>query len=77
ESTPLQQAQLTPQEEAVFDSDRISGHGLQFSQLTRPDNIATPPIPTINHNHRPDFDGREIFRLYLPFAALCCAADVF
>jgi LCP family protein required for cell wall assembly len=39
ESTPLQQAQLTPQEEAVFDGDRISGNGLQFSQLTRPVNI--------------------------------------
>ncbi|MDP5018595.1 MAG: LCP family protein [Dolichospermum sp.] len=39
ESTPLQQAQLSPQEEAVFDGDRISGNGLQFSQLTRPVNI--------------------------------------
>ena len=39
ESTPLQQAELSPQEEAVFDGDRISGNGLQFSQLTRPVNI--------------------------------------
>ena len=39
ESTPLQQAQLSPQEEAVFDGDSISGNGLQFSQLTRPVNI--------------------------------------
>lgn len=38
-STPLQQAQLSPQEEAVFDGDRISGSGLKFSQLTRPVNI--------------------------------------
>lgn len=38
-STPLQQAQLSPQEEAVFDGDRISGGGLRFSELTRPVNI--------------------------------------
>ena len=38
-STPLQQAQLSPQEEAVFDGDSISRNGLQFSQLTRPVNI--------------------------------------
>ena len=39
DSTPLQQAQLSPQEAAVFDGDRISGDGLKFSQLTRPVNI--------------------------------------
>ncbi|MGI8501152.1 MAG: LCP family protein [Hassallia sp.] len=38
-STPLMQASLSPQEAAVFDSDRISGQGLRFSQLTRPVNI--------------------------------------
>ncbi len=38
-STPLMQAELSPQEAAVFDSDRISGEGLRFSQLTRPVNI--------------------------------------
>lgn len=38
-STPLQQAQLSPQEEAVFDGDRISGSGLRFSELTRPVNL--------------------------------------
>ncbi len=38
-STPLQQAQLSPQEEAVFEGDRISGSGLRFSELTRPVNI--------------------------------------
>ncbi|MBE9198516.1 MULTISPECIES: LCP family protein [unclassified Nodularia (in: cyanobacteria)] len=38
-STPLQQAQLSPQEEAVFDGDRISGTGLRFSELTRPVNL--------------------------------------
>jgi len=39
DSTPLQQAQLTAKEAAVFDGDRISGNGFQFSQLTRPVNI--------------------------------------
>ncbi|HYW18507.1 MAG TPA: LCP family protein [Nodularia sp. (in: cyanobacteria)] len=38
-STPLQQAQLSPQDEAVFDGDRISGGGLRFSELTRPVNL--------------------------------------
>ncbi|QOV22470.1 LCP family protein [Anabaenopsis elenkinii] len=38
-SNPLQQAQLSPQEEAVFDKDRISGGGLRFSELTRPVNL--------------------------------------
>jgi LCP family protein required for cell wall assembly len=38
-STPLMQASLSPQEAAVFDSDRISGQGLRFSQLTRSVNI--------------------------------------
>ncbi|WP_071187523.1 LCP family protein [Trichormus sp. NMC-1] len=39
DSTPLQQAQLSAKEAAVFDGDRISGNGFQFSQLTRPVNI--------------------------------------
>lgn len=38
-SSPLQQAELSPQDEAVFDSDRISGAGLRFSELTRPVNL--------------------------------------
>ena len=37
--SPLQQAQLSPQDEAVFDGDRISGGGLRFSELTRPVNL--------------------------------------
>ncbi|MGH1395603.1 MAG: LCP family protein [Trichormus sp.] len=37
--TPLQQAELSPQEEAVFDGDRIAGSGLRFSELTRPVNL--------------------------------------
>jgi len=39
DSTPLQHAHLSAKEAAVFDSDRISGDGLKFSQLTRPVNI--------------------------------------
>ena len=39
DSTPLQQAPLSAIEAAVFDGDRISGNGFQFSQLTRPVNI--------------------------------------
>ncbi|WP_033366337.1 LCP family protein [Mastigocladopsis repens] len=38
-STPLMQADLSPREAAVFDTDHISGQGLQFSELTRPVNI--------------------------------------
>jgi polyisoprenyl-teichoic acid--peptidoglycan teichoic acid transferase len=38
-SQPLMQAKLSPEEVAVFDSDRITGEGLQFSELTRPVNI--------------------------------------
>lgn len=38
-STPLMQASLSADEAAVFDSDRISGSGLRFSELTRPVNI--------------------------------------
>ncbi|MBG1266758.1 LCP family protein [Nostoc sp. WHI] len=38
-STPLQQAQLSAKDEAVFDSDRISGGVLRFSELTRPVNL--------------------------------------
>jgi LCP family protein required for cell wall assembly len=71
-STPLQQAQLSPQEEAVFDSDAIAGSGLQFSQLTRPVNllvmgmsvlptdVKNPPAETKNLRYLPQvnsFDG--------------------
>jgi LCP family protein required for cell wall assembly len=38
-STPLMQAQLSADEAAVFDGERISGEGLRFSKLTRPVNI--------------------------------------
>lgn len=82
ESTPLQQAQLSPQEEAVFDGDRISGNGLQFSQLTRPVNIlllgmsVLPPdvqnAPTESKNlgYQPQinsFDGLSDVMLLIKF----------
>ncbi|WP_339381372.1 LCP family protein [Brasilonema sp. UFV-L1] len=38
-SRPLMQAELSPQEAAVFDNERISGQGPQFSELTRPVNV--------------------------------------
>lgn len=71
-STPLQQAELSPQEEAVFDSDAIAGGGLRFSELTRPVNllvmgmsvlppdVQNPPAETKNLRYLPQvnsFDG--------------------
>ncbi|WP_414549373.1 LCP family protein [Anabaena sp. CCY 0017] len=71
-STPLQQAQLSPQDEAVFDGDRISGSGLKFSELTRPVNLlvmgmsvlpsdlTNPPTELQNLGYEPQvnsFDG--------------------
>jgi LCP family protein required for cell wall assembly len=82
ESTPLQQAQLSPQEEAVFDGDRISGNGLQFSQLTRPVNILlmgmsvlppdvqNPPLESKNLRYQPQinsFDGLSDVMLLIKF----------
>ncbi|QDL07728.1 LytR family transcriptional regulator [Brasilonema octagenarum UFV-E1] len=70
--TPLMQASLSPDEAAVFDSDRIAGDGLKFSQLTRPVNILimgmsvlppdvrNPPAQTKNLRYLPQvnsFDG--------------------
>ncbi|MDZ8225891.1 LCP family protein [Nostoc sp. ChiVER01] len=81
-STPLQQAQLSPQEEAVFDSDRISGGVLRFSELTRPVNllvmgmsvlppdIQNPPPETKNLKYLPQvnsFDGLSDVMLLLKF----------
>nr|WP_228039636.1 LCP family protein [Dolichospermum sp. LEGE 00240] len=82
ESTPLQQAQLSPQEEAVFDGDSISGNGLQFSQLTRPVNILlmgmsvlppdvqNPPAESKNLRYLPQinsFDGLADVMLLIKF----------
>ncbi|WP_096608267.1 LCP family glycopolymer transferase [Calothrix sp. NIES-2100] len=81
-STPLQQAQLSPQEEAVFDGDRISGGGLRFSELTRPVNILVmgmsvlppdvdnPPEETKNLRYLPQvnsFDGLSDVMLLIKF----------
>ncbi|MCC5614531.1 LCP family protein [Nostoc sp. CHAB 5836] len=81
-STPLQQAQLSPQEEAVFDSDRISGGVLRFSELTRPVNllvmgmsvlppdIQNPPEETKNLRYLPQvnsFDGLSDVMLLVKF----------
>ncbi|BAY13679.1 LCP family protein [Calothrix sp. NIES-2098] len=81
-STPLQQAQLSPQEEAVFDGDRISGGGLRFSELTRPVNILimgmsvlppdiqNPPAETKNLKYLPQvnsFDGLSDVMLLIKF----------
>jgi len=81
-STPLQRTQLSPQEEAVFDGDRIAGSGLQFSQLTRPVNVLllgmsvlppdvqNPPPETKNLRYQPQinsFDGLSDVMLLLKF----------
>jgi LCP family protein required for cell wall assembly len=81
-STPLQRTQLSPQDEAVFDSDRIAGSGLQFSQLTRPVNVLllgmsvlppdvqNPPPETKNLRYQPQinsFDGLSDVMLLLKF----------
>jgi polyisoprenyl-teichoic acid--peptidoglycan teichoic acid transferase len=81
-STPLQQAQLSPKDEAVFDSDRISGGMLRFSELTRPVNllvmgmsvlppdIQNPPEDTKNLKYLPQvnsFDGLSDVMLLVKF----------
>jgi polyisoprenyl-teichoic acid--peptidoglycan teichoic acid transferase len=81
-STPLQQAQLSPQDEAVFDSDRISGGVLRFSELTRPVNllvmgmsvlppdVQNPPEETKNLKYLPQvnsFDGLSDVMLLVKF----------
>jgi len=81
-STPLQQAELSPQEEAVFDSDAIAGSGLRFSELTRPVNllvmgmsvlppdVQNPPADTKNLRYLPQvnsFDGLSDVMLLVQF----------
>ncbi|MBE9105262.1 LCP family protein [Nostoc cf. edaphicum LEGE 07299] len=81
-STPLQQAQLTPKDEAAFDSDRISGGVLRFSELTRPVNllvmgmsvlppdVQNPPEETKNLKYLPQvnsFDGLSDVMLLVKF----------
>ncbi|ODG98688.1 LytR family transcriptional regulator [Nostoc sp. KVJ20] len=81
-STPLQQAQLSPQDEAVFDSDRISGGVMRFSELTRPVNllvmgmsvlppdVQNPPEETKDLKYLPQvnsFDGLADVMLMVKF----------
>ncbi|WP_373527994.1 LCP family protein [Nostoc sp.] len=81
-STSLQQAQLSAKDKAVFDSDRISGGGLQFSELTRPVNllvlgmsvlppdVQNPPTKTQNLGYLPQvnsFDGLADVMLLVKF----------
>ncbi|MCF4970026.1 LCP family protein [Nostoc sp. CMAA1605] len=81
-STPLQQNELSPQEEAVFDSDAIAGSGLRFSELTRPVNllvmgmsvlpsdVQNPPSETKNLRYLPQvnsFDGLSDVMLLVQF----------
>ncbi|MEH1970899.1 MULTISPECIES: LCP family protein [unclassified Nostoc] len=81
-STPLQQAQLSPQDEAVFDGDRISGGVMRFSELTRPVNllvmgmsvlppdVQNPPEETKNLRYLPQvnsFDGLSDVMLLVKF----------
>jgi polyisoprenyl-teichoic acid--peptidoglycan teichoic acid transferase len=80
--TPLMQAKLSPSEAAVFDSDRISGGGLRFSELTRPVNvlvmgmsvlppdIQNPPADQKNLRYLPQvnsFDGLSDVMLLIRF----------
>ncbi|MDH6089771.1 LCP family protein [Umezakia ovalisporum] len=70
-SKPLQQAALSPQEEAVFDSDRISGVGLGLSELTRPvhllvmgmsvltSDLKDPPSEFQNLGYKPQVNSFE------------------
>ena len=64
-STPLMQANLSPDEAAVFESDRISGGGLRFSELTRPVNILVMGMSVLPPDSRQvSVDTEEIG--YLP-----------
>ncbi|MBD2293223.1 LCP family protein [Anabaena sphaerica FACHB-251] len=65
DSKPLQQAELSAKEAAVFDSDRISGNGFQFSQLTRPVNILVMGMSVLSSDvQNPPSETKEL--RYLP-----------
>ncbi|NWF61461.1 MAG: LCP family protein [Fischerella sp.] len=81
-STPLMQASLSADEAAVFGSDRISGGGLRFSELTRPvtilvmgmsvlpSDVQNPPEETKNLGYLPQvnsFDGLADVMLLIRF----------
>jgi LCP family protein required for cell wall assembly len=81
-STPLMHTELSPDEAAVFDGDRMAGGGLRFSELTRPVNILllgmsvlppdvkNPPPETQHLRYQPEinsFDGLSDVMLLLRF----------
>ncbi|WP_460206498.1 LCP family protein [Scytonema sp. NUACC21] len=81
-STPLMQTNLSADEAAVFDADRISGSGLRFSELTRPVNILimgmsvlpqdvqNPPSESLKLGYHPQvnsFDGLADVMLLVKF----------
>jgi LCP family protein required for cell wall assembly len=81
-SKPLMHRELSADEAAVFDGDRIAGGGLQFSQLTRPVNILllgmsvlppdvkNPPPESQHLRYQPEinsFDGLSDVMLLLRF----------
>lgn len=64
-STPLMQANLSPDEAAVFENDRIAGGGLRFSELTRPVNILVMGMSVLPPDSRQvSVDTKELG--YLP-----------
>ncbi len=70
-SKPLLHTELSPDEAAVFDSDRIAGSGLRLSELTRPVNILllgmsvlppdvkNPPPETRQMRYQPELNSFE------------------
>ena len=81
-SKPLQKTQLNQQQQAVFDGERITESGLQFSGLSRPVNILVlgmsvlppdiknPPPETLHMRYQPElnsFDGLSDVMLLLRF----------
>jgi LCP family protein required for cell wall assembly len=81
-SKPLMHKELSADDAAVFDGDRIAGGGLQFSQLTRPVNILllgmsvlppdvkNPPPETKHLRYQPEinsFDGLSDVMLLFRF----------
>ena len=64
-STPLMQANLSPDEAAVFENSRIAGSGLRFSELTRPVNILVMGMSVLPPDSRQvSVDTKELG--YLP-----------
>lgn len=70
-SRPLMQSHLNQKQAAVFDGERISGTGLQLTQLTRPvnilvlamsvlpDDVKNPPPDTLHLSYSPQLNSFE------------------